>query len=87
MPKQARLGDRSSHGGTLVSGSPDTLVNGRPAVRVGDVHVCPIPGHGSTPVIRGSATVKINGRPAARVGDRAGCGAVIVTGSDDVYTG
>lgn len=87
MPKQARLGDSSSHGGLIISGSPDTLVNGRAAARLGDMHVCPILGHGVTPIVTGSATVKVNQRPAARVGDVAACGALIVTGSDDVYTG
>lgn len=47
---------------------------------VGDTHVCPIPGHGSSPIIANGATANVDGIPIARVGDACGCGAVIVQG-------
>lgn len=47
---------------------------------VGDTHVCPIPGHGSSPIIANGATANVDGVPIARVGDACGCGAVIVQG-------
>lgn len=78
---QARLGDSSSHGGMIVTGAIRTLVNGRPVARMGDLHVCPIPGHGVTPIITGSLNTITEGKPNARLGDITGCGAVIVTGS------
>lgn len=78
---QARLGDRSSHGGTIITGSLTTMVNGRPAARMGDMHVCPLPHHGVTPIITGSLDTTTDCRPNARIGDITGCGAVIVTGS------
>ena len=81
---QARLGDTSSHGGTVITGSVTTIVNGRPMARMGDMHVCPIPGHGVTPIVSGSLDTATDGRPNARMGDMAGCGAVIVTGSLNV---
>lgn len=80
---QARLGDVSSHGGMIVTGALRTLVNGRPAARMGDLHVCPAPGHGVTPIVTGSPGALTEGKPNARVGDRTGCGATIVTGSPD----
>ena len=49
-----------------------------------DLHVCPIPGHGVTPIVSGSLDTATDGRPNARMGDMAGCGAVIVAGSLDV---
>jgi len=49
--------------------------------RMGDLHVCPIPGHGVTPIVTGSLDTITEGLPNARVGDIIGCGAVIVTGS------
>lgn len=79
---QARLGDISSHGGTVVSAAKRTLADGQPAARMGDLHSCPIPFHGVTRICTGSAKTLIEGRPAARMGDVAGCGAVIVSGSD-----
>ena len=81
---QARLGDTSSHGGTVITGSVTTIVNGRPMARMGDMHVCPIPGHGVTPIVSGSLDTATDGKPNARMGDMAGCGAVIVTGSLNV---
>ncbi|NRH26739.1 hypothetical protein FEZ62_03785 [Pseudomonas sp. MS19] len=51
-----------------------------PSARKGDSHVCPLPGHGTTPIISASDNVIINGDWAARVGDACGCGAVIIAG-------
>ncbi|WP_371920291.1 PAAR domain-containing protein [Pseudomonas sp. TKO14] len=54
------------------------------ASRLGDSHVCPLPGHGTTPIVTASSNVIINGMGAARVGDLCGCGAVITTGFPSV---
>ncbi|POD81373.1 hypothetical protein BKM17_01775 [Pseudomonas syringae group genomosp. 3] len=51
-----------------------------PSARQGDMHLCPLPGHGLTPIVTASCDTWINGMSAARVGDSCGCGAVIVTG-------
>jgi uncharacterized Zn-binding protein involved in type VI secretion len=45
---------------------------------VGDTHVCPLRGHGSSPIMANGATASVDGIPIARVGDACGCGAVIV---------
>ncbi|WP_448091797.1 polymorphic toxin type 44 domain-containing protein [Pseudomonas lini] len=50
------------------------------SARLGDKHVCPLPGHGTTPIASASADTNINFMGAARVGDTCGCGAVITTG-------
>ncbi|MDR6928717.1 polymorphic toxin type 44 domain-containing protein [Pseudomonas sp. BE134] len=50
------------------------------SARLGDKHVCPMPGHGTTPIASASAGTNINFMGAARVGDTCGCGAVITTG-------
>jgi uncharacterized Zn-binding protein involved in type VI secretion len=65
--------------GVVDGGSPDTLVGGKPAARVGD---------GSTnggPVVEGSPNVFINGKPAAVVGGRTACGGVVASGSSNVF--
>jgi uncharacterized Zn-binding protein involved in type VI secretion len=49
----ARLGDISSHGGIIVTGAARTLVNGMPVARMLDLHVCPIPFHGITGIVKG----------------------------------
>ena len=78
---QARLGDVSSHGGVIITSAVRTMVNGIPVARMGDLHVCPIPGHGVTPIVTGSMTTITEGSPNARIGDITACGAVIVVGS------
>ena len=77
---QARLGDVTSHGGTIITGAERTLVDGVPAARMGDLHACP--DHGVTEIVQGSEKTLIEGKPAARLGDIADCGAVIVTASE-----
>lgn len=50
------------------------------SARLADQHVCPLPGHGTTPIVSASGEVIINAMGSARVGDKCGCGAVITTG-------
>ena len=82
----ARLGDPSSHGGTIVSASSDVFADGIGVARTGDLHSCPIPGHGTTP-LTGSAIAKADGARIVRVGDTAACGAAITAGSPKTSAG
>lgn len=105
MPPQCRLGDKSftpadAHGcpacphpatGPAITGSPDVLVNFRPAVRVTDkgIHAACC-GPNMWEAKMGSATVKINNLDAHRMGDMdKHCGGVgqMIEGSTDVITG
>ena len=77
--------------GPAVSGSPDVIVNGKPALRVGDMGIhsacC---GANTWQSIAGSATVFINGLPAHRMGDAVRhCGGMgqLIEGSPDVFVG
>ncbi|MCO4761609.1 MAG: PAAR domain-containing protein [Myxococcales bacterium] len=104
-PPQSRLGDKSmvpadAHGcpacphpciGPAVAGSPDVMVNGRPALRVGDpgVHAACC-GPNTWKAKAGSGTVFINDKKAHRLGDSdKHCGGTgqMVEGSGDVFTG
>ncbi len=74
----ARQGDPTTHGGVITGGSPQVLIGGQPAARMGDSHSCPAanPGgapHVGGPITTGSTTVLIGGQPAARQGDAAAC--------------
>ena len=105
MPPQGRLGDKSqapvdAHGcpacphpviGPAIKGSPDVLVNGMPALRVGDqgIHAACC-GPNVWTALKGSATVLINNMPAHRMGDTdQHCGGVgqLIEGSPDVMVG
>lgn len=83
MPNIARITDEGSHGGMIVTGSPDTFVNGLACARIGDTYDCAQ--HGPNPIVTGSPDSFANSRNIARVGDVAACGAVIVTGSPDTF--
>ncbi len=105
MPPQTRVGDNAKapidgHGcpscphpveGPATTGSPNVLVNGSPAMRLGDggVHSACC-GQNKWTAVMGSATVMINKRPAVRKGDMTvHCGGVgtTVQGSPDVIVG
>lgn len=87
MPGIARDSGTDLAGGSLIQGSPNVFVNGKPAVRKGDR----VAGHGkpphSGPVMIGcSSTVIVNGIGVCRAGDRASCGHP-ATGSPNVSAG
>ncbi|MCB0321496.1 MAG: PAAR domain-containing protein [Bdellovibrionales bacterium] len=94
----ARIGDTTSHGGTIVNGLPTVMISGLPAARIGDTVVCPqvsnndngaVP-HIGGPIITGSPTVLIGGLPAASIGDtvaESGPPSTIVSGSPTVLIG
>lgn len=83
MAAIARLGDLSSHGGTIISSASQTKINGILVARVGDLHSCPIPGHGITAITTGSNKFTCEGNIVAVVGSACGCGAIITSGSGD----
>lgn len=71
-----------------VQGSPNVIINGRPAHRQGDMwatHCCP--DHGCHPSVLsgGSSTVFTNGKAQGRGGDPVACGGSVVTCSGDVF--
>lgn len=89
MPSAARVGDLSTHGGTITGpGVATVLIHGQPAAVAGDLHVCSLPpsGHQPTtsPFASGSTSVLIGGRPALRTTDTCGCGAMAAVGEPTV---
>lgn len=95
MAQQTRLGDANTgHDAcppvALATASPNVLVNGRGAGRVGDSyasHGCPVHGPHSGSISSGSSTVYINGKAAGRVGDAVSCGGAVAVGSSNVIVG
>jgi uncharacterized Zn-binding protein involved in type VI secretion len=105
VPEAGRLGDDAhapadAHGcpacahsvaGPAVSGSSDVMINGRPALRVGDngVHAACC-GPNTWVAVKGASGVLINSRAAHRLGDatqHCGGGGKLITGSPDVIIG
>lgn len=72
------------------SGSPDVMINGKAAVRVGDSyasHARPKQKPHSRVASVGSSTVVINGKAAHRIGDGISCGDYAANGSNNVEVG
>lgn len=79
MPLVVRIGDTSSHGGAVLTGSSKHRFEGSMAARVGDTFSCPI--HGLVQIATGSAKYTCEGAPFARHGDKTTCGASLISGA------
>jgi len=73
-----RLGDKTSHGGTVVEASSHSDIGGKGIARMGDKATCPL--HGNTSIASGDHTLIVDGKPAARQGDKTACGATLIAG-------
>lgn len=71
-------------GGPITQGSPNVLINGKPAATIGSICTCIGP---PDTVVTGNSTVLINGKPIACVGDMTAHGGIIVSGSSNVIIG
>jgi uncharacterized Zn-binding protein involved in type VI secretion len=92
MTYAARVGDITTHGGTIVGpGVATVLIGNLPACVAGDTHACALPpaGHQPTasPFPSGSATVLIGNLPAVRTTDPCVCGARAAVGDPTVEIG
>lgn len=78
MTSIACVGDGTTHGGFVISGSDTIDVMGRKVARRGDMVSCPIEGHGVNPIIEGSDMILDNGVPVALHGHRSACGCRLI---------
>lgn len=74
-----RLGDPTSHGGSVVQASPSHRVMGRSVARVGDRCICPMRGHENCVIAEGDPKVLSDGIPVAFDGHRTSCGARLIS--------
>jgi uncharacterized Zn-binding protein involved in type VI secretion len=74
-----RLGDKTTHGGVVISASPTHIIHGLGIARVGDMVTCPQSGHGTNPIIEGSPTFTIDGRQVALHGHHTACGCALIS--------
>lgn len=86
------LGDKTDHGGSVVSGAPTSITGGKPIARIGDKINCPRPdcivrGLGSNQIVSGDPTVVVDGQPVARHGDKTQCGAKLIAAQVPTATG
>jgi uncharacterized Zn-binding protein involved in type VI secretion len=73
----ATITSMTAHGGVVMVGFPQVLINFMPASRIGDMHVCPmvtgIVPHVGGPFVLGSMTVLVGMMPQSRVTDMLVC--------------
>jgi uncharacterized Zn-binding protein involved in type VI secretion len=74
-----RLGDPTSHGGKFVSvGAQHVTVDGIAVACVGDVCVCPVPGHTTCLIVEGNPHHLIDNKAVAYEGHKTTCGAALI---------
>lgn len=74
-----RLGDPTTHGGTVVSASSNFRMFGKQVACLGDKVTCPRQGHGSCTIVEGDPTWTIDGRHVALEGHKISCGASLIS--------
>ncbi|AKJ42107.1 PAAR domain-containing protein [Pragia fontium] len=82
-----RLGDRTSHGGTVITATSTAVMDGKKIALVGDLVDCPQTGHGVNPIIEGSSGWVSDGKQVAVDGCRTACGCTLITSLPTVSIG
>jgi uncharacterized Zn-binding protein involved in type VI secretion len=72
------LGDTTTHGGKVITGSENHSYRGIPVARVGDMVECPLC-KGTYPIIEGAPKAFDHEKPIARHGDKVACGATLIS--------
>ncbi|MCE7032938.1 PAAR domain-containing protein [Lysobacter sp. GX 14042] len=71
------MGDPTSSGGKVITGSPFTDIDGKPVARVNDSATCP-KHQGSFLIVDGDTTTLIDGQPVALHGSKLSCGCSVM---------
>lgn len=74
-----RVGDKTSGGGQVQSGSEKMIFQGMGVARINDPVSCPIEGHSPAKIVQGHSTMKDNGIPVAFHGYQCSCGCTLIS--------
>jgi uncharacterized Zn-binding protein involved in type VI secretion len=74
-----RLGDRTSHNGTVIEGSQTDICMGKPIAYIGHKVHCP-KCKGDYPIVEGVMTTTFYGKGVAVAGMKTSCGATLIAG-------
>src|SRR5574343_970848 len=77
------VGDGTTHGGSVISGSPNHTIMGKAIARLGDNVSCPqkYPNkapHGVNPIVEGDGSYLVDGIPVALDGHKSACGCALI---------
>lgn len=81
------LGDKTTHGGKVISASAKFTVNGKQVALVGDRVSCPIDGHGTNSIVEGSSKRSFNGRAVVVNGCKCQCGCLVLSSAPNSTIG
>jgi len=74
-----RIGDKTTHGGIVLTGSETMKFGGIGVARKGDKVLCPKVGHGPTIIVEGNPDYLDHGVPVAFHGHKCGCGCALIS--------
>lgn len=73
-----RLGDKTTHGGSVLTAASGTVVKGKPAALAGDMTWCP-QCKGAYPIQSGNSGNRHGGKQYVYAGDSTACGAKLLS--------
>lgn len=73
------LGDKTTHGGQVISASSNITVDGKKIALVGDLVSCPVLGHGTNPIVEGTSHRTFKGRAIVVDGCKCQCGCSVIS--------
>ncbi|REG61371.1 putative Zn-binding protein involved in type VI secretion [Paraburkholderia sp. BL6669N2] len=71
------VGDTTTRGGKVITGSQVDVVDGKAIARKGDLVACPE--HGVNPIVEGDESLMVDDKPVALEGHHAACGCALVS--------
>lgn len=81
------LGDKTTHGGEVISASSTMIVNGKKVALIGDEINCPVEGHGVNTIIEGSSEWISDGKQVVVDGCKCECGCHVISSAPDCSVG
>ncbi len=81
------LGDKTTHGGQVISAAASFTVNSKKVALVGDMVNCPFPEHGTNQIIEGSAEWSSDGKAIVVDGCKCQCGCQVISSGPDSVIG
>ncbi|WP_073534700.1 PAAR domain-containing protein [Serratia marcescens] len=81
------LGDKTTHGGEVISASSTMIVNSKKVALIGDKISCPKEGHGINSIVDGSSEWISDGKAVVVDGCRCECGCQVISSAPDCAIG
>ncbi|MEQ4973935.1 PAAR domain-containing protein [Enterobacter cloacae] len=81
------LGDKTTHGGEVISASSTMIVNGKKVALTGDMVSCPKKGHGTNPIVEGSPEWSSDGKAVVVDGCKCQCGCQVISSAPECAIG